>query len=192
LEHALAVCRGAYSPVWGPFVASALGQARVLAGRLEDGLPLLVEGVAEADAVPMMSDQALRMARFSEGCLLAGRRDEAATRAAHALDLSCRYGERGNEAYTLRLFGEIAAAAEPPEVEQAESHYRQALALADELGMRPLAAHCRLGLGTLYQKVGRADAAQTELSMAAELYRAMEMTFWLAKAEAALAGVGTE
>ena len=89
-----------------------------------------------------------------------------------------------------RLLGEIAAHADPPSAEQAESYYRQALALADELGMRPLVAHCHLGLGTLYRKIGRHDEAHAELATAAEMYRAMDMTFWLAKAEAALAGVG--
>jgi class 3 adenylate cyclase/tetratricopeptide (TPR) repeat protein len=94
------------------------------------------------------------------------------------------HGLHGHEAWALRLHGEIAAQADPPEVEQAETHYRQALALAEELSMRPLAAHCHLGLGTLYQKIGRDEQAQAELSTAAEMYRAMEMPFWLAKAEA--------
>jgi hypothetical protein len=40
-------------------------------------------------------------------------------------------------------------------VEAAETDYRQALVLAEELGMRPLLAHCHLGLGTVYTKVGR-------------------------------------
>ncbi len=53
--------------------------------------------------------------------------------------------------------------------------------------MRPLAAHCHLGLGTLYQKIGCNEQASAELTAAAGLYRAMEMTFWLEKAEAALA-----
>ena len=75
----------------------------------------------------------------------------------------------------------------PPEVEQAEAHYRQALALAEELGMRPLQAHCHRGLGTLYGRVGRAEQARAALSTAIALYRAMEMTFWLPQAEAALA-----
>jgi hypothetical protein len=98
--------------------------------------------------------------------------------------------ERGNEAHALRLLGEIAAHADPPEIGQSESYYREALALADELGMRPLAAHCHLGLGTLYQEVGRDEQAQAELTTAAEMYRAMEMTFWLEKAEAAVAKSG--
>ena len=93
---------------------------------------------------------------------------------------------RTSEAWALRLFGEIAAPTDPPEVEQAEGYYRQALALADELGMRPLAAHCHLGLGTLYHQIGRDEQAQAELATAAEMYRTMEMTFWLARAEAEL------
>ena len=56
--------------------------------------------------------------------------------------------------------------------------------------MRPLQAHCRLGLGKLYAKIGRRAEARTGLSAAVELYRAMEMTFWLPQAEAALAEVG--
>ncbi len=54
--------------------------------------------------------------------------------------------------------------------------------------MRPLVTHCHLGLGTLYQKTGRDNEAQIELTTAAAMYRGMEMTFWLTKAEAALAG----
>ena len=77
----------------------------------------------------------------------------------------------------------------PPDLEQAEAHYRQALALAEEVGMRPLAAHCHRGLGTLYARTGRAEQARAELSAAIDLYRTMDMTFWLLQAEAALAQV---
>jgi hypothetical protein len=81
------------------------------------------------------------------------------------------------------------AHADPPDAEQAEAHYQQALALSEELGMRPLQAHCHQGLGTLYATIGRPEQARAELSLAIELYRAMEMTFWLPQAEAALAQV---
>jgi hypothetical protein len=72
---------------------------------------------------------------------------------------------------------------------QAETRYQQALVLADELGMRPLLAHCHRGLGTFYATIGRPEQAQAELSTALALYRAMDMTFWRPQAEAALAGV---
>ena len=74
-------------------------------------------------------------------------------------------------------------------VRRLQAHYRQALALAEELGMRPLQAHCHLGLGTLYSQDGQVEHARAELAAAIDLYRAMEMTFWLPQAEAALAQV---
>ena len=45
---------------------------------------------------------------------------------------------------------------------EAAAHYRQARALAEALGMRPLQAHCHHGLGTLYATVGQ--RAQTGLT----------------------------
>ena len=106
-----------------------------------------------------------------------------------ALVLARAHQECGNEAYALRLLGKIAARCEPPERDQAGEYYRQALALAEELGMRPLVAHCHLGLGELFATIGHRTEARAQLSAAVELYRAMEMTFWLPQAEAVLAQV---
>jgi hypothetical protein len=75
------------------------------------------------------------------------------------------------------------------EVEPAAGHYRQALTLAEELGMRPLQAHCHRGLGTLYAATGQREHARTELSAAITLYGDMAMTFWLPQTEATLAQV---
>jgi hypothetical protein len=55
--------------------------------------------------------------------------------------------------------------------------------------MRPLQVHCHQGLGTLYAATGQREQARTELSTAIEMYRAMEMTFWLPQTETALAQV---
>ena len=118
--------------------------------------------------------QALCRLSLGEAQLLAGRLEEAHALAERALALAREHQERGNQAYALRLLGEIAAQREPPEVEQAEAHYRQALALAEELGMRPLQAHCHRGLGTLYAQTGQREQARAELSTAIELYRAMD------------------
>jgi tetratricopeptide (TPR) repeat protein len=123
---------------------------------------------------------------LGEAHLAAGYLEEAHALAEHALALACEYQERGHQAYAWRLLGDIAARHDPPEREQAESRYRQALALADELGMRPLQGHCHLGLGTLYAKTGRAEEARAELTAAIDLYHAMEMTFWLTRAAGVL------
>ena len=88
----------------------------------------------------------------------------------------------------LRLLGEIAAQADPPDVESAEAHYAQALARANELGMRPLVAHCHLGLGRLYRRSGDPAKAEEHVTTAAAMYREMGMTFWLEKAEAEIMG----
>jgi hypothetical protein len=78
---------------------------------------------------------------------------------------------------------------DPLESTQAETSYQQALALAEELAMRPLQAHCHRGLGTLLATIGQREQARAELSSAIALYLAMEMTFWLPQAEAVLAQV---
>jgi tetratricopeptide (TPR) repeat protein len=134
-----------------------------------------------------MGGLSLRVGYVSEAYLLAGHMQEAVHFAERALDLARAHKERGHEAWALRLLGEIAAHQDPPEAESAEHHYWQALALAEGLGMRPLMAHCHLGLGTLYAKTGQRQQACAELSTAIEMYRAMAMTFWLPQAEARLA-----
>ena len=135
-----------------------------------------------AHAIPLV-------AWLSAVCLLAGRVEEARQHARQALALARQLGERGYEAEALYQLGVVHAHADPPEVAQSEAWYRQALTLAEALGMRPLQAHCHLGLGTLYAKSGQRQQAHTALSTAIELYRAMDMTFWLPQAEAALAQV---
>jgi tetratricopeptide (TPR) repeat protein len=114
------------------------------------------------------------------------RQTEAYALAERALALARTHQQRSHQAYALRLLGDIAARREPSESDQTEAYYRQALALAHELGMHPPLAHCHLGLGTLYGRMGRVEPARAELIAAIELYRAMDMTFWLPQAEAEL------
>jgi tetratricopeptide (TPR) repeat protein len=158
-----------------------------LSGRVAEALPLLGQALEQAASERRLGEQALRVAALSEAFLLAGRTGEALQTAQRALDLSRAHEERGHEAWALRLLGEITAQRDPPDGEKAEAFYRQALALAGELRMRPLMAHCHLGLGTLYTKTGQRERAGTELSRALALYRALDMTFWFSRAEAALA-----
>jgi tetratricopeptide (TPR) repeat protein len=137
----------------------------------------------------MVDDQVLCSLSLGEAQVLAGHLEEAHALAERALALARERQERGHQAYALHLRGDIAAHRDPPECARAEAHYRQALALAEELGMRPLQAHCHRGLGTLYATTGQPEQARAELSIAIELYQAMDMTFWLPQAEATLAQV---
>jgi class 3 adenylate cyclase/tetratricopeptide (TPR) repeat protein len=189
LEHAVRLCHEADLPAYLPRQAAALGTAYSLSGRVADAIPLLTQTLAQLTAMTRTFFEAPCSLPLSEAYLLEGRFEEAHALAARVLALACERRERGTEAHALRLIGDIAARREPPEVEQAEAHYRQALTLAKELGMRPLQAHCHLGLGTLCGKMRQWQQARAHLSTAIELYRAMEMHFWLPQAEAALAEV---
>jgi tetratricopeptide (TPR) repeat protein len=126
----------------------------------------------------------LLLAYLGEAHLLARRREDALEVVRRALALAHRQKERGNEAWILRLLGEITEQSDPPDQESAPAYYRQALARADELGMRPLAAHCHLGLAKLYYRTDKRDQAQGHLATAVTMYREMGMRFWLEKAEA--------
>jgi class 3 adenylate cyclase/tetratricopeptide (TPR) repeat protein len=179
-------------PLLFPVIASALGAAYALSGRVAEALPLLEQAVEQAAATSVMDFQALCVASLGEAYLASGRLDEAMALAVHARDFAREHKERGWEAYALRLLGAIAARRAPPDGGQAQASYRQALALAGALGMRPLLAHCHLGLGTLYGKIGQRAQARAELAAAVALYRSMDMTFWLPQAEAALAHEGGE
>ena len=189
LERAMGLCQDWHVPLFSPWLATLLGLAYTLAGRVAAGLALVEQGVEQEVARGRPQSVPSVVSRLSEAYLLAGRLEKAHQRAAQALDLARRYQFRGEQAWALRLLGEIAAHRTPPEVETAETHYRQALALAEALGMRPLLAHCHRDLGTLYAKIGRYAEAHTELSTAIAMYRAMEMTFRLPQVEATLAQV---
>jgi tetratricopeptide (TPR) repeat protein len=188
-ERNLGVCQAGDIPCILPFVASPLGYAYAMSGRLAEGLLLLEQAVEQSAAMKTMLFYPLWVVHLGAAYLLAGRIADASQQARHALERSRDLKQRGHEAYALRLLGEIAAQRQPPDAEAAAAAYRQAMTLADELGMRPLVAHCHLGLGTLYTRTGCLEPARAELSAAMALYRAMDMTFWLPQAEAALAQV---
>ena len=143
---------------------------------LEEGVKRLIDGEGKSQ----------RTIWLSEAYLLAGREADARAAAQRALGLARHHKERGYEAYTLRLLGEIAAREDPLDIGKAENHYRQALALAEELGMRPLIAHCHVGLGKLYRRIGSRQQAEEHLTTATTMMREMEMGLWLEKAEAEL------
>jgi tetratricopeptide (TPR) repeat protein len=190
LERCLALSQSADIPIQFPQVASLLSAAYALAGRAAEALPLLDQMLERLATGRRSLLHALVLTELSEACLLVGRVDEASALAARLLELSRTHTGRGHQAHAYRLLGEVARRRNPLDVDQAVSHYRQALALAEELGLRPLQAHCHLGLGTLYAQTGQRQQAHAELSTAIDLYRAMDMTFWLPQAEAALAQTG--
>jgi tetratricopeptide (TPR) repeat protein len=132
--------------------------------------------------------EALWSAWLGEAHLLAGQLDEATAVGRRALDLAVQRRERVQEAYAHRLFGEIASHDAPRGVAEAERHYRIAESLAEDMGMRPLVAHCHLGLGKLYHRLGKKQEAREYLATAEAMCREMEMGFWPEQAVALATG----
>ncbi len=190
LEHALEVCQGVDSPPLFHAVSSTLGYAYALSGRSAEAIPLLEEAVERPAVTGTVEGKSLRTISLSEAHLLAGREADARAAAQRALGLARQHKERGYEAYTLRLFGEIAACEDPLDIGKAENHYHQALTLAEELGMRPLIAHCHVGLEKLYRRSGNLPLAKEHLHKGVALMRQMEMGLWLESAEAELKELG--
>jgi tetratricopeptide (TPR) repeat protein len=187
-EQGLILCRASGNRNALRTIVAGLGYAYALRGRLVEGRSLVEEGIS-VNIRTGARQRPLLVAWLSEVCRLVGSCEEAWQHAHQALDLARQFKDRGDEAHALHQLGVVQAHANPLDAEQAAAHYWQAFALAEDLGMRPLQAHCHRGLGLLYAAIGRQEQARAELSTAIELYRAMDMTFWLPETEVALAQV---
>jgi tetratricopeptide (TPR) repeat protein len=187
LERSLELCRSADILLMLPSIAAHMGAAYTLHGRLADAMPLLEFAVTQATAQQLMVHHVLHLIALSEAKLLAGQGEVARTLARRALHMAQSRKERGHEAYALRLLGAIAAAQVLHQEHAAVTFYQQALTLAQALGMRPLVAHCHLGLGLYYSRNGQMAQARSALMLAHDLFQSMAMTFWLPQVDTALA-----
>jgi class 3 adenylate cyclase/tetratricopeptide (TPR) repeat protein len=183
LERSLELCRSWDIQQNIPRVAAALGNAYAATGRVGEALPVL-ELAKNRVRLSFIRSQ------LAQGYLLIGRLEEAASLASRALDFSRRHAERGNEARALYVLGEIASYDDSLDVDRSVAHFQQAMALAGELRMRPLLAHCHAGLGKLYGETGNLPQAKAYLNTGVAMMREMEMGLWLEKAEAELRQLG--
>jgi tetratricopeptide (TPR) repeat protein len=185
LERAAELCKTWDLGVISPTVTAVLSLAYASCGRVADGLPALEQSEALAPEVRIFDTPT---ARSSLGAvyLLAGKLDQAAGVATRSAELSVQLGFRGSEAEASRLLGEICAQRESPDVDRVGGHYRRGLELANDLGMRPLAAHCHLGIGALSGRTEQQGLAREHLGTAIEMYREMAMSSYLTRAEEAL------
>jgi len=185
LERGLALCRTWTLPVALPLIACALGAAYSLSGRSREAIALLEEGAREGLAMGRVGGHSLLVVRLGEAYLRAGRLDEADDAARQALQMAREKGERGHGAYALHLLGEVVARREPGDPGAAEAALRQASALAEELSMHPLLAHCHVSRARLECRAGRTASARHLFDAGIAAFRALEMPFWLERAEAA-------
>jgi transcriptional regulator with AAA-type ATPase domain/tetratricopeptide (TPR) repeat protein len=182
LERALELSRTWNLRIWFPQVATALGLSYAAMGRLADALPLLEEAVELAGAMRLSSAQSPALTALGEARMLDGRLAESLETAQSGLTVAQQNGRRGHEAWALRLLGELALCRSDAPL--AGDYFTRGNALSNALDMRPLSAHCHLGLGRASRMADDRDAAERQLTTAVGLFRDMEMGSWLAQATA--------
>ena len=186
IEHWIAVVRprnvvfqlptAVASSAWA---LAQLGEAGEALNRLREAEPLLERQAAKG----LFAYRGWDYHSLGRVALRLGRLDEARCLGDRAVESSP--GHQGFAAHARHLLGDIATYPDRFDGESGEAYYREALALAEPRGMRPLVAHCHLGLGNLYGRTADRAKAEEHLEIAMTMYREMEMNFYLAQAEAA-------
>ena len=159
------------------FILAQLGEASEALNRLREGEQLLKRQAATG----VVGHRGWAYHLLGRTCLLLGRLDEA--RRLGALAVESTPDQPGFVPHALHLLGDIATHPDRFDAQSGEAHYRQALTRAESRGMRPLVAHCHLGLGKLYRRTGERQQAHEHLAAAATMYHEMDMTFWLEHAK---------
>ena len=190
LRRSTEICRrGNFAPLF-LLVAGDLGQALALSGSVDEGLALLEEASAQSAALNVLPTHAWNVTMLAEICALAGRRAEATAHLERGLGMARAHKQRWLEAEGLRILGQLHAtgkpAGEPMDVEGARAAFEEAIAIARDMGLRPLLGRCQLALGRALNRAGERRAARGPLEEAAALFTGMDMRFWLDRAEAAL------
>ena len=174
LETCQKICDANNIQVLMPHIGSNLGYAYALAGRVDDAIPLMEKADEQSKLSGRKAAWALRLTWLGQASLLGRQIGKAREQAERAVALASDAGERGYEAWALKLLGDIALRKDSPAPEQPEQCYDRALGLAKELGMRPLEAHCHVGLGSLYV----ATDEKNVLMLNSPLLRS-SMTLWV-------------
>jgi tetratricopeptide (TPR) repeat protein len=150
-----------------------IGEASEALSRVREGEQLL-----ERQAMlGIVGHRAWAYHALGRACLVQGQLEEARRLGFLAVESSQR--QPGFRAHALHLLGEVVTQPSRFDAETGETHYRQALSLAEQHGMRPLAAHCHFGIGQLYQRTGKSEKARAHLKTATMMYREMHMGLWL-------------
>ena len=183
LERAVAQCREWDITNHAPIALASLGHACAWSGRLDEGISYLQQALTAYERAGIGFRHSLTVERLGEAYLRADQVDHASACADRAVALARERGERGFEAWALHLLGEIASHRTRVDATTAAAHYGAAMALASDLDMRPLAAHCHAGLGRLHRRTGADEQAQTHLTTARAMYGEMGMTTWLERLE---------
>jgi tetratricopeptide (TPR) repeat protein len=190
LERGLTLAREREAVLWDADFACALGHGYTLTGRAADGVSLMEPSIRQQETIGSENTLPLWLSWLGEAYLHVDRPADASRVTSRALALARERKQRSMQAFCHRVEAEVTMRVEPFDPDAAERQYREALVLATELGMRPLIAHCHLGLGMLHHRIRDRAKGDESFTTSIAMYREMGMDFWLKKAEAALEGIG--
>jgi tetratricopeptide (TPR) repeat protein len=190
LERSMEASRRFNFEITSLATAGPLGEARAACGAISEAFALLEQAAERAASIRLVAVLPGILSSLGERYLHAGRLSEARHTAERELQLTRAVGQRYGEGEALRILGEVHARANPAKTGQAEASYREALGIAEQIGTRPLVAHCHLGLGKLYRRTGQREQAYEHFTTATTMYREMDMRFWLEQAEAEMRALG--
>jgi class 3 adenylate cyclase/tetratricopeptide (TPR) repeat protein len=186
LEKGLELCRFSEAQSMYSYITGSLGYAFLLASDPKRALTVLEEGT-KPDNLQASFWPTHSLTVLADAYRAAGETSLATEAVSNALKLADQREERGFETWAMFVMAGINAQA--GRVEEAKQWYRRAFQQASSLSMRPLVAHCHKGLGDLHIKTESTEEASPELAAAIELYRSMDMSFWLPEAESTLAKI---
>ena len=188
LARSLELCEQASLTVWQPIPATLLGLCLLMLDRKDDGIALLRDGVRRAESLGVMAYLSRWMLHLAEGLLAIGDVTAARATADRAMALALAHGERAHEAMAWRVLGDVSA--REASFDAARQAYEQALALADELSLRPLIARTHFDLGRLQRQLGHLGDAEDHLARAIVLFADMGMRSWLELSQPELKALG--
>ena len=191
VEHWIAMLRSGNVAIHLPWALASSAWALAQMGEASEALNRVRESeqlLERQAATGIAGHRGWAYHAAGRACLLLGQLDEGRRLGDRAVETSRR--QPGFTAHALCLLGDVATHPDRFDAESGAAYYRKALALAQHRGMRPLVAHCHLGLGKLYRRSGSPEHARMNLATATTMYREMDMRFWLAQGEAELTKSG--
>jgi ATP/maltotriose-dependent transcriptional regulator MalT len=189
--HWIAMLQSGNVAIHLPWAVASAAWAMAQAGEVDEALSRVreVEQLLERHAARgIVGHRGWAYHAVSRACLLLGRLDEARRLGHYSVESSQR--QPGFAAHALCLLGDIATHSDRFDAESGAAHYREALALAQLHSMRPVIAHCHLGLARLYRRTGQPERVNENLTTAMMMYREMDMGFWLERGKAEMTNSG--
>jgi class 3 adenylate cyclase/tetratricopeptide (TPR) repeat protein len=178
-DRLLDLCRTHDLDAYASRIMAALGCARARAGQVGEGLPLLEQAVALDKSAEPQVTRSFALTALSEACLLAGELEKALAIATEAVERTKEHGERAAEAHACWVLAMIEKA-RAADLDLAGRMVQAATAIATELGLQPLLAHCYLGFADLCQRRGRQADAREHRERGEHLLTELGMSAWFA------------